>query len=77
MAAAAEAGIGFTVVDAETLSLIGFAGNETHAELLHSNFFLLLSLVNQMLFTEIVHESPFLFLFRTSRYNNTSGRVYV
>lgn len=39
MAAAAEAGIGFTVVDAETLSLIGFAGDETHAELLHSNFF--------------------------------------
>lgn len=38
MAAAAEAGIRFTVVDAETLSLIGFAGDETHAEL-RSNFF--------------------------------------
>lgn len=37
MAAAAEAGIRFTVVDAETLSLIGFAGDETHAEL-RSNF---------------------------------------
>lgn len=33
-AAAAEAGIRFPVVDAETLSLIGFAGDETHAELL-------------------------------------------
>lgn len=33
MAAAAEAGIHFTVVDAETLSLIGFAGDETQAEL--------------------------------------------
>lgn len=52
MAAAAEAGIRFTVVDAETLSLIGFAGDETHAEL-RSNFFspsLPLSLFNQMLF---------------------------
>lgn len=39
MAAAAEAGIRFTVVDAETLSLIGSAGDETHAEL-RSNFFL-------------------------------------
>jgi len=38
MAAAAEAGIRFTVVDAETLSLIGFAGDETHAEP-HSNSF--------------------------------------
>lgn len=38
MAAAAEAGIRFIVVDAETLSLIGFAGDETHAEL-RSNFF--------------------------------------
>lgn len=38
MAAAAEAGIRFTVVDAETLSLIGSAGDETHAERL-SNFF--------------------------------------
>lgn len=38
MAAAAEAGIRFTVVDAETLSLIGFSGDETHAEL-RSNFF--------------------------------------
>lgn len=38
MAAAAEAGIRFTVVDAETLSLIGFAGDETHAEP-RSNFF--------------------------------------
>lgn len=38
MAAAAEAGIRFTVVDAETLSLIGSAGDETHAEPL-SNFF--------------------------------------
>lgn len=37
-AAAAEAGIRFTVVDAETLPLIGFAGDETHAEL-RSNFF--------------------------------------
>lgn len=42
MAAAAEAGIRFTVVDAETLSLIGFAGDETHAEL-RSNFFFPLS----------------------------------
>lgn len=50
MAAAAEAGIRFTVVDAETLSLIGSAGDETHAEL-RSNFFSLpLSLFNQMLF---------------------------
>lgn len=52
MAAAAEAGIRFTVVDAETLSLIGFAGDETHAEL-RSNFFprsLPLSLFNQTLF---------------------------
>lgn len=38
MAAAAEAGIRFTAVDAETLSLIGFAGDETHAEP-RSNFF--------------------------------------
>lgn len=38
MAVAAEAGIRFTVVDAETLSLIGFAGDKTHAELC-SNFF--------------------------------------
>lgn len=28
----AEAGIRFTVVDAETLSLIGFTGDETHTE---------------------------------------------
>jgi len=47
MAAAAEAGIRFTVVDAETLSLIGFAGDETQAEL---QFFFPHSLVNQMLF---------------------------
>lgn len=32
MAGAAESGIRFTVVDAETLSLIGFAGDETHTE---------------------------------------------
>lgn len=38
MAGAAEAGIRFTVVDAETLSLIGFAGDETQTELC-SNFF--------------------------------------
>ena len=38
MAGAAEAGIRFTVVDAETLSLIGFTGDETHSEL-RSNFF--------------------------------------
>lgn len=53
MAAAAAAGIRFTVVDAETLSLIGFAGDETHAEP-RSNFFLPLSLplslFNQMFF---------------------------
>lgn len=55
MAAAAEAGIRFTVVDAETLSLIGFAGDETHAEL-RSNFLFfspslsLFPLFNQMLF---------------------------
>lgn len=42
-AAAAEAGIRFSVVDAETLPLIGFAGDETQAEL-HSNFLLPLSL---------------------------------
>lgn len=52
-AAAAEAGIRFTVVDAETLSLIGFAGDETHAEQ-HSNFFSSffrpLSLINQVQF---------------------------
>lgn len=34
--AAAEAGIRFSVVDAETLPLIGFAGDETRAEL-HSS----------------------------------------
>lgn len=53
MAGAAEAGIRFTVVDAETLSLIGFAGDETQTELCSNFFFplaLLLSLFNQMLF---------------------------
>lgn len=51
MAAAAEAGIRFTVVDAEALSLIGFAGDETHTGP-WSNFFssLPLSLFNQVLF---------------------------
>lgn len=53
MAGAAEAGIRFTVVDAETISLIGFAGDETHTEP-RSNFFsppfLLLSLFDQILF---------------------------
>lgn len=53
MAAAAEAGIRFTVVDAEALSLIGFAGDETHTEPWSQKIFspsLPLSLFNQVFF---------------------------
>lgn len=72
-AAAAEAGTRFAAVDAETLSLIGFAGDETQAEL-RSNLFIFFpspphSLVNQMFIpTKRLKIPPLIYLFRANRH---------